>query len=66
MCPIYPQVLQTYVTKKTLWNKSHLMTREKALDWKKIILIKNIKYIRAMLWFLHASISIQVISIYHN
>ncbi len=26
-CPIYPQVLQTYVTKKTLWNKTHLITR---------------------------------------
>jgi hypothetical protein len=41
-------------------------------DWgknfgsEKIILIKHIKYKRAMSWFLHASISIQSISIYHN
>jgi hypothetical protein len=42
------------------------MTREKGLDWKKMILIKNKKYRRAMSWFLHASISIQNISIYYN
>jgi hypothetical protein len=42
------------------------MPGEKALDWEKNILIKNIKYRRAMSWFLHASISIQSITIYHN
>jgi hypothetical protein len=42
------------------------MTGEKPLDWKKIILIKYIKHKRAMSWFLHASISIQSMNIYHN
>jgi hypothetical protein len=39
---------------------------EKALDWKKIIVIKNIKFRKAMSWFLHVSISIPSISIHYN
>jgi hypothetical protein len=42
------------------------MTGGKAVDWKKIILIKNIKYKMTISWFLHASISIQNINIYHT